>query len=208
MRGMAHPIAAELIERNFDPAIPGGGRPIREAIRLLAAGEPISVARLAAAAGLTATELERQPAWPDVEFDEQGDIVGWGLTLNPTVHSVVVDGRQLYVWCAGDTLLVPLLIDRTARIESSCPATERPIRFVADPRAGVVDLDPGTAVIAYPATSRIGAVRDDFCTPHRFFATAEATREWVGRHGDGRVLPVEEAYEQVIRPLGERILSA
>jgi alkylmercury lyase len=208
MRCMTHPLAAELIERNFDPAIPGGGRPFREVVRLLAGGEPVTIARLAAAAGVSAADLERQPAWPDVEFDEQGYVIGWGLTLNPTVHSVVMDGRQLYVWCAGDTLLIPLLVDRPARIDSPCPATGTPIRFVVDPAVGVLELDPATAVIAYPATSRTRAVRDDFCTPHRFFATTEVTREWVGEHGGGRVLPVEESYEQVIRPFSERILKA
>jgi alkylmercury lyase len=203
-----HPIAADLIARNFDPAIPGAGRPFREVVRLLANGDPVPVAQLSAVTGLSVSELERQPVWPDVEFDAQGRIMGWGLTLNRTVHSVVVEGRQLYAWCAGDTLLVPLLLARSARVESPCPATGTTIRFTIDPTTGIADLDPATAVIAYPATSRIGAVREDFCSPHRFFATAEATGEWAGRHSGGSVLPVEEALDQVVRPFAERVLSA
>lgn len=203
-----HPVAAELIARNFDPAIPGGGRPIREVVRLLAGGEPVTVAELSAATGLSVAELERQPVWPDVERDDQGRIVGWGLTLKPTVHSIVVDGRQLYAWCAGDTLLVPILLGRPARAESPCAATDTPIRFTVDPSVGVMDLEPATAVIAYPPIDQIRAVRDDFCTPHRFFANADATGDWAGRHSGGTVLSVREAYEQVVRPFSERVLQA
>lgn len=123
-----------------------GTRLMREALRLLAGGEPITVAQLSAAAGLDA-DLDLAPAGADIEYDELGGIVGWGLTLNRTPHRFAVDGHQLYTWCAPDALLFPAIIGRAAQIESPCPATRTPVRLTVDSHAGVTALDPATAVV-------------------------------------------------------------
>jgi alkylmercury lyase len=47
---------------------------------------------------------------PDTEFDAQGQIVGWGLTLLPTPHRFVLPERPLFTWCAFDTVLFPPLL--------------------------------------------------------------------------------------------------
>ncbi|MCQ4438245.1 organomercurial lyase, partial [Clostridioides difficile] len=46
------------------------------------------------------------------EWDDYGNVVGYGLTLRETPHTFEVDGRRLYTWCAFDTLFFPALIDR------------------------------------------------------------------------------------------------
>ena len=96
---------------------------IRAAVRLLAMGAPVSTAQLADAAGVEVAELTSAPAAKDIEYDDEGRIVGWGLTLIPTPHAFLVDGHQLYTWCAADTLLFPAIIGSRARVESRCPAT-------------------------------------------------------------------------------------
>ncbi len=59
--------------------------------------------------------MERLECWPNVERDQQGRVVGFsGLTLRPTAHSLRVGDRQLYAWCAWDTLFLPALLDETA----------------------------------------------------------------------------------------------
>ena len=35
-------------------------------------------------------------------FDDQGYLVGLGLSIIPTQHSYKINGHQLYVWCAAD----------------------------------------------------------------------------------------------------------
>lgn len=66
-------------------------------LRLLAAGEPVTVEALAAAVGLPVDEVTRRlAAVPDTEYDEQGRIVGQGLTLRPTRHRFTVAGQELY----------------------------------------------------------------------------------------------------------------
>lgn len=53
---------------------------LRAALRLLAHGAPVTVTELAAAAGVDAGDLEETPIGADIEYDEQGRVLGWGLT--------------------------------------------------------------------------------------------------------------------------------
>jgi alkylmercury lyase len=86
------------------------------ALRELAGGEPVAEPALTPAA-------ER---WPNVELDDHGRIVALaGLSLTPTAHRFTVGGRQLYTWCAWDTLVLPGLLDQPAHVESTCPVTRR-----------------------------------------------------------------------------------
>lgn len=57
---------------------------------------------------------------PDLETDVQGHIVGSGLTLRPTPHRFTIDGRQLYTWCALDTLIFPAVLGQVATVEAPC----------------------------------------------------------------------------------------
>lgn len=53
-------------------------------LRLLVDGDPVTVEQLAAVAGCTLDEVRRGlAAVPDTEYDEQGRIIGQGLTLRP-----------------------------------------------------------------------------------------------------------------------------
>ncbi len=36
-----------------------------------------------------------------VEWDADGNVVGFGLSLTPTPHSYIINDRQFYMWCAG-----------------------------------------------------------------------------------------------------------
>ena len=116
-------------------------------LRLLVEGDPVTVEQLAAAAGRTLEEVRRGlDAVPDTEYDDQGRIVGQGLSLVPTPHRFTVAGEELYTWCALDTLIFPALLDRPARVESVSPASGEPIRVTVDPAAGVTRVAPATAM--------------------------------------------------------------
>ncbi|HEX2286444.1 MAG TPA: organomercurial lyase, partial [Mycobacterium sp.] len=160
----------------------------RAAVRLLARGGPVTVDEL----GVDAAELAGAPAGKDIEYDDQQRIVGWGLTLVPTPHRFIVDGRLLYTWCAADTLLFPAIIGRRAHVESVCPTTDTEIRLTVDPDTGVADLTPAAAVISLPPSSGWDAsrIRNDCCNPGRFFANAKAAADWRARYPTGTVLPV------------------
>jgi alkylmercury lyase len=151
-------------------------------IRLLAHCEPVSVARLAAAGGWSEPEvragLARQPS---IEWDEQGRLAGFGLTLRPPPHRFDFDGRTVYAWCASDTLSFPLFLGTPAVITSTCPVTGQPIRVEVTPRA-VAHVEPASAVFSAvrPAT-RVGDIRTDICALGHFFASREAAAGWACR---------------------------
>lgn len=206
-------MAADLREKLFGTANTAGAEEKSKlmalALRLLAAGDPITPAQLAEAAGVADIDLEHATAGRDIEYDEQGRIIGWGLTHNPTPHKFTVDGKQLYTWCAPDTLIFPILIGRTAHIESHCPTTQTSIRLTIYPDTGIKDLQPSTAVVSIADPNQLDtkAVRATGCNLQHFFAAAEAAREWRSRHPGMTVLPVAEAYT-IMRPVAEAMLGA
>jgi alkylmercury lyase len=62
----------------------------------------------------------------DLEVDQSGNVVGWGLTFIPTPHRFRMNGQQFYTWCALDALTYPALLRLPAGVESSCPVRGTP----------------------------------------------------------------------------------
>ena len=170
----------------------------REILRALAeSGQPLASARLAASMHMSqedlAAHLERVP---DTEYDADGNIVGWGITLVPTQHQFRLKTHPmtpLYTWCAFDTVLFPPLLDVEAQVDSVCAASGQPITFVASP-AGASELRPATAVVSLllPA-ERCDCVRDIFCQQSLFFQSKSVASLWLAARTEAVLLSVEEA---------------
>jgi alkylmercury lyase len=92
----------------------------------LAGGEPVTPAALAAASARDeATVTAALARWPNVKLDDRGRVVAFSaLSLRPTAHRFEVGGRPLYAWCAWDTLFLPALLGKPARVRSRCPVTD------------------------------------------------------------------------------------
>jgi alkylmercury lyase len=164
------------------------------------------MAGLAAAAGYSTDRVQRAVAgWSDTEYDQEGRIVGWGLTLRPTRHKFNIDGKQLYTWCALDALFMPAVIGRPASVESPCAATGIPIQLAVDPTEGVSSLDPSSAVVSLITPEQMSSVRTAFCNPSRFFATPDAARDWQSKHPGMELFSVVDAY-RASRPLSDMLL--
>jgi alkylmercury lyase len=142
--------------------------------------------------------LER---YPDAEYDQFGNLLGWGLTLHPTVHQVGLEGNSLYAWCAPDTLYDPLVLNRPAQIVSRCPLTGAKIEIMLTPDR-LLRLAPEAAVVSivrdggmFTRLKEAGCIRQGGCNNQFFFASGEVAAPWVSEHPDFIVLPVEEAFE-------------
>lgn len=178
----------------------------RPLLQLLAQGEPVTVGQLAHATGRTAGQVRQAlAANPDTEYDENGCIIGSGLTQRPTPHRFEVDGKQLYTWCALDTLVFPAVLGATARVESPCHATGTPIRLTVAPD-GVTDLTPADAVVSIVTPDDMASVRSAFCNHVHFFANPAAAQDWLTDHPGMTVLPVADTY-QLGRPLTQNLLD-
>lgn len=180
----------------------------RTLLRLLARGEPVTLARLAQAASQPEADIRQAiGSWPDTEYDEAGRVIGYGLTQRPTVHRFNVDGHRLYTWCALDTLFFPAVLECQARVESSCHATGAPIRLTVDPIAGVTDLDPAPAVVSLvSAEDDCASTRTAFCRQVHFFAHPDDAAPWLAEHPRAVILPVADAY-RVAQPMANALLQ-
>lgn len=164
----------------------------------LAKGRPVSVAQLSRAverdeADLAAT-LDR---WPNVHRNEQARVVAFGgLSVIPTEHRFDVGGRQLYTWCAWDTLFLPALLRQEARVESTCPMTGTKTLLTVGPN-GVRAAQPPSLQISFPAP--VSTVTSDitasFCCHVHFLADQAAADAWLAENQNGLTLSLEDAVE-------------
>lgn len=161
-------------------------------LRELAKGSPVAPNTLAAtlgwSAGRVAALLQQQPC---TEYDGNGNVVGYGITLNETAHVFEVDGRRVYTWCALDALMFPMMIGKTARVLSHCSATGHSVSLRVSPE-GVRDLEPASVVVSLPRADAAPNIRRSFCCHVNFYASAQAARPSM-RQGM-ELLSVEEAF--------------
>lgn len=110
--------------------------------RLLALGKPVTHQQLADASEMTVSEVDELLCdWLGVYHDSDGRVSGFlGLATGETPHKILIDGREVFAWCAWDTLFLPALIGHGAQVISHCaqsgkkyssplePATSRRLR--------------------------------------------------------------------------------
>jgi alkylmercury lyase len=165
--------------------------------RLLAEGRPVRPERIAESAGLDRAAVDRAlEEWPGTFRDEQGCVVSfWGLAQPEMPHRFEVDGARLHAWCAWDTLFLPALIRRTARVSSQCPVTGEMISLRVAPD-GVEALSPEGAVVSMlvPADGFDADLIQSFCHHVHFFASPEAGEDWIAEREDAFLLTVDEAF--------------
>ena len=166
---------------------------VRTIMILLMRGEPITLEEIETSSRLALeTVRESLKAWKDTEYDDEGRLVGLGLTLRPTEHRFLIEGRELYTWCALDTLIFPGILGVRAEVKSTCHATGSPIQFEVGPE-GVRRLDPESAMVSLVVPGDMASIRGSFCRQVHFFASQDAARAWIGEHPGGSVVSVAEA---------------
>jgi alkylmercury lyase len=160
----------------------------------LAAGEPVELARVAVRAGVPADDvLDFLHATP-AEFDNDGRLVGFGLTLRPTPHRVELGARTLYTWCAPDTLELAVLLGQRVRVESRCFATGEPVRAEVDPD-GVRAVEPDDAVLSMVLPDVcMSDFRQKLCDEQHFFSSAAAASRWHAERPEAIVVPVRSGF--------------
>lgn len=182
---------------DFVCAQPEGCRLLLHLVRFLAEGHPISPERLATASHRPVEEIRTFLQCSDVEVNSEGNIVGLGLSLQPTPHQFRLGEKILYTWCALDTLLFPVVLNRTAQVISPCPATGKEIRLTVTP-TGIEHLEPSSAVVSIRlpgAETDLCHVRGSICMQGHFFAERAAASTWPGLHPQAILISVEEAAE-------------
>jgi len=169
--------------------------------RLVAQGTPVTIDKLgttlsinngAVASILKSVEPSR------LQFDEAGGIVAFtGLSQAPTNHRFVFGDRELYTWCAFDTLFLPQLLGGEARVSSTCPITKVKIQLAVT-EAGPRFVEPSHAVMSFvmpDAKTRCGDLRGAFCNHVNFLASPEAGNTWAKRNAGTAIVSLDDAFD-------------
>jgi alkylmercury lyase len=171
-----------------------------EVYRRLAEGSPAPASDVAERAGVKVDRVSRLLAtWPGVYLDGDGSVIGfWGLAINNLSprHRLEVDGRELFAWCAWDTLFLPGIVDATASVESVCPTTGDVVSLVVSSERLLHVSHPG-AVVSFllPDRDFDADVIQSFCHFVHFFASREAGEAWTASHPGTFLLSLDEAFE-------------
>ena len=166
--------------------------------RLLAEGSPVPSRQVAERVDLRVEEVDRFfRSLPGLFEDARGDVIGfWGLALSETRQGFEVDGERLNTWCAWDSLFIPQILGKTARVEAACPTTGEKISITVDPD-GIRELSPPRAVLSFlrPETEFDAKVIMSFCHYVLFFSSEEAAREWTSKHENTFILSIDQGFE-------------
>jgi alkylmercury lyase len=162
---------------------------------LLARGKPASPEEIAAASAKSPEEVRAAlDRFPSAEWNEQGRVVGLGLTLQLTPHRLELEGRTLFAWCALDALLFPALLGRPASIESPCRGTGELVHIEVT-SAGIEVVEPPSAVVSIVAARDLANFRRVSCNNAHFFSSPEAASRWLKKHPEATILSVEDAFQ-------------
>lgn len=167
--------------------------------RLLANGKPVAPEEAAKAAGMPCEKVkEILNRWSGVFYDDDKNIIGyWGLAIQKMNHRFEVDGKTSYAWCAWDTLFIPAIIGKRAKVESICPLTKNTIQLTLTPD-GVENVYPDDVAVSFllPETgNELENIIASFCCHVHFFSSENAASEWVSQHPGTFVLSLDEAFK-------------
>lgn len=181
-----------------------------ELYRLLAEGEPVPHARIAAAVGVAennvAAVLATDSIRPLVYYDDQRRVIGFGgLAVVAMHHRFDVDGRTLYTWCAWDALFIPEMLGRKARVRSADPETGGIVQLDVTPTA-VTSVSHADAVVSFLLPDTLGSdalkTMASFCHYVFFFTSPGAGAAWAARRPGTFLISVAQAFELARRKNG------
>ncbi len=191
-------LAARFLE--CTPTLDADGKKISIGLyRSLAEGQPVLPDELATDVGLDESRVRDElRSWPGVFFDRRGRIQGYGgLSIPETRHHFEVAGKNLYTWCAWDTLFLPEILQKTAQVSSSCPVTGEAIRLRVRPNR-IAAVDPADTVMSFPKVDHMQLGEDivtNFCHFVHFFHSPEAGSRWLEEHPGHLIVSPQEALE-------------
>jgi len=194
----------QQLEPHLPPFSPEERRVALALYREVAKGQPVDEAQLGRVLGISATEsselLQRDSINFLVHRDERGHVLGFGgLAAGPMHHRFEVDGRMLSTWCAWDSLFIPEILGRPARVVSPDPESGELVRLVVTPDR-IESVEPAGAVVSFimPDAQAFGSsavnVIVKFCHFIFFFSSRTSGERWVAKHPDTFLCSLDDAF--------------
>lgn len=172
--------------------------------RELAKGQAVDAAQLGRALGVPAAKAHALLGQDSIKAfiypDDQGRVLGFGgLAAAEMQHRFEVDGRKLWTWCAWDSLFIPEILGKQARITSRDPESGETVRLVVSPER-VESVEPKDAVVSFLVPDaelfRTSAanVRAQFCHFVFFFTSRGSGERWTAKHPGTFLYSLDEAF--------------
>jgi alkylmercury lyase len=112
-------------------------------------------------------------------------------------HRFEVDGMRLHTWCAWDAIFLPELLERAARVDSTCAQSGQRVRLTVS-AAGVESAQPTSTLISFLAHDACRFGRDiinRFCHYINFFRSPADGEAWIEKTPGTFLLTLDEAVE-------------
>ena len=172
--------------------------------RELAKGQAVADAQMAHALGISTVEssalLQRDAIKPFIYRDREGRVLGFGgLATTPMHHRFEVDGHELSTWCAWDSLFIPEILGRSARVASLDPDSGETVRLFVTPER-IESIEPKEAVISFiwpdaqVFTESAANVMAKFCHFIFFFASRPSGERWVNKNPGTFLYSLDDAF--------------
>jgi alkylmercury lyase len=161
-------------------------------------GEPVASQEIALRTGAAVERVNALLDAVPAVYREEGKVIGfWGLTVRPlSKHRFQTRNRTLYTWCAWDALFIPMILAKTAYVESEDAHTGAPIRLTVAPERVEAVAPRGTVVsMLEPREDMLADVVTRLCHYIHFFASEASGRAWTAQHPGTVLLSLEDAFE-------------
>lgn len=194
----------EALEPHLRPFSPEEQGPAVALYRELAKGRAVDAEQFARALVTTPAAaralLERDALKRFIYPDTKGRAVGFGgLATAPMHHRFEVNGRALWTWCAWDSLFIPEILGRQARVTSPDPESRELVRLTVTPDR-IESVEPSDAVISFiqPDAEAFGTsaanIMASFCHYIFFFASRASGERWTAKHPGTFLCTLDDAF--------------
>src|SRR5713226_8745873 len=172
--------------------------------RELAKGQPVDAAQLGRALGVPPAKarafLNRDSIKVFIYPDDEGRVLGFGgLAAAPMHHRFEVDGRALWTWCAWDSLFIPEILGKQARVTSPDPENGELVQLLVSPDR-IESAEPKDAVVSFllPGANDFDTsaanVMAKFCHFVFFFTSRSSGERWMAKHPGTFLYSPDEAF--------------
>lgn len=129
------------------------------------------------------------------EMDNQDNIVAFsGLSVTPTEHQFIVNGKMLYTWCVVDAILFTEWLDVEANVRSTDPIDGSPIELQIN-GGQLLWTKPYPLFISWVESVDTCNIKGSLCNHVSFFASERTAKQWLKNNPDGKILTLEDFFE-------------
>lgn len=129
------------------------------------------------------------------ETDEQGNITAFsGLSVLPTKHRFIVNGKMLFTWCVVDAILFSEWLGVEANVHSTDPIDNSPIELQIN-GSQLLWTTPYPLFISWVESVDTCNIRSSLCNHVSFFASESTAQQWLKNNSHGKILTLDDLFD-------------